>query len=137
MRYGLPTALLASAALALAGCSSTATTTSSSSGASASSAVLTTSTTPAPTGPVLDVTIANGKATPANAPVAAHVGQTITVHVTSDAADELHVHSTPDKEFAISPKANQTFTFTINAPGKVEVELHHLDQTVATIDVTP
>jgi hypothetical protein len=67
----------------------------------------------------------------------AHVGQPITVHVNSDATDELHVHSTPDKEFAISPTANQTFNFTIDSPGKIEVELHHLDQTVVTIDVTP
>jgi hypothetical protein len=47
------------------------------------------------------------------------------------------VHSTPDHEFAIAAAPNQTFTFTVNEPGKVEVELHHLDQTVATIDVTP
>ena len=44
--------------------------------------------------------------------------------MTSDAADELHVHSTPDHEFAIAAAPNQTFT-TINEPGKVAVELHH------------
>ena len=86
---------------------------------------------------MLMVTIAGGKATPTNAALSARVGQPITVHVTSDADDELHVHSTPDHEFAIAAAPNQTFTFTINDPGKVEVELHHLDQTVATIDVTP
>ena len=75
--------------------------------------------------------------TPTGAALQAHVGQPVTVHVTSDAADELHVHSTPDHEFAIAAAPNQTFTFTINTPGKAEVELHHLDQTVATLDVTP
>ena len=86
-------------------------------------------------GPVLDITIANGKVTPTNATLQAKVGQTITVHVTSDAEDELHVHSTPDQEFAIAAAPNQTFTFTIKTPGSVEVELHHLDRVVATIQV--
>lgn len=98
---------------------------------------MSTSTAATAAGPALDVIIASGKATPANAAVSAKVGQPITVHVTSDATDELHVHSTPDHEFAIAAAPNQTFTFTVNEPGKVEVELHHLDETVATIDVTP
>ena len=128
MRYGVLPAILASAAFAAAGCSNTATTTSSSPSTSAS---------PSTAAVVLDVTIAKGQATPANTTLHAHVGQPITVHVTSDAADELHVHSTPDHEFAISATPNQAFNFTIDSPGKVEVELHHLDQTVATIDVAP
>jgi hypothetical protein len=136
MRYGVLTAILTVAAATAVGCSHTSTTASTATSVTASSAASATSTSPA-TGPVLEVTIASGKATPANAAVPAHVGQPITVHVTSDAADELHVHSTPDHEFAIAAAPNQTFTFTVNEPGKVEVELHHLDQTVATIDVTP
>ncbi len=139
MRYGVLTAILTVAAAAAVGCSDTSTTSSTAGSATASSAIAAsaTSTSSAPAGPVLEVTIASGKATPANAAVLAKVGQPITVHVTSDAADELHVHSTPDHEFAIAAAPNQTFTFTVNEPGKVGVELHHLDQTVATIDVTP
>lgn len=88
-------------------------------------------------GPVLDVTIAKGQVTPTNATLQAKVGQPITVHVTSDATDELHVHSSPDKEFEIAAAPNQTFTFTVNVPGSVDVELHHLDKTVVTIQVQP
>lgn len=139
MRHGVLTAIMTLAAATAVGCSNTATTstTPSSTTATSTTASAAGTTSSAPTGPVLDVTIAAGKATPANSALSAHVGQPITVHVSSDAADELHVHSTPDQEFAIAAAPNQTFTFTINNPGKVEVELHHLDQTVATIDVTP
>lgn len=43
----------------------------------------------------------------------------------------------PDREFAVASKPNQTFTFTIDNPGKIGIELHHLDKTVATVEVTP
>ena len=45
------------------------------------------------------------------------------------------MHSVPDHEFEVEAKPDQTFTFTIDVPGQVEVELHKLDRTVATISV--
>jgi hypothetical protein len=91
------------------------------------------------TGPGLsiDVTIAHGQVTPANATLQATVRQPITLHVTSDAVDELHVHSVPDHKFEVAAAANQTFQFSVEVPGSVDVELHHLDRTVATIHVNP
>ena len=83
------------------------------------------------------VTITHGEVTPANATLQATAHQPITLHVTSDAADELHVHSVPDHKFQVAVAANQTFQFTIDVPGNVDVELHHLDRTVATIQVRP
>jgi hypothetical protein len=83
------------------------------------------------------VTIAHGQVTPANVVLRATVRQPITLHVTSDAADELHVHSVPDHKFEVAAAANQTFEFTVDVPGNVDVELHHLDRTVATIQVRP
>ena len=83
----------------------------------------------------VNVTIAHGEVTPANATLQATVHQPITLHVTSDAADELHVHSVPDHKFQVAVAANQTFQFTVDVPGNVDVELHHLDRTVATIQV--
>jgi hypothetical protein len=85
----------------------------------------------------VDVTIANGQVTPANVTLQATVRQPITLHVTSDAADELHVHSVPDHKFEVAAAANQTFQFSVDVPGNVDVELHHLDRTVATIQVRP
>lgn len=86
---------------------------------------------------VIDVTIAHGQVTPANATLQAKVRQQITLHVTSDATDELHVHSTPDHKFPIAAAPNQTFEFAVDVPGNVAVELHHLDRTIATIQVQP
>lgn len=91
---------------------------------------------PAP-GPTVDVTIAKGQVTPTNATLQAKVKQPITLRVTSDAADELHVHSTPDHKFQVAAAPNQTFQFSVDVPGNVEVELHHLDRTIATIHVQP
>jgi hypothetical protein len=85
----------------------------------------------------IDITIAHGQVTPANATLQATVRQPITLHVTSDATDELHVHSVPDHKFEVVAAANQTFQFSVDVPGSVEVELHHLDRTVATIHVHP
>ena len=86
---------------------------------------------------VVDVTIAKGQVTPTNATVGAKVGQPITLRVTSDATDELHVHSSPDHKFEVAAAPNQTFQFKADVPGNVEVELHHLDRTIVTIQVQP
>lgn len=86
---------------------------------------------------VIDVTIANGQVTPTNATLQAKVRQPITLHVTSDATDELHVHSTPDHKFQVAAAPHQTFEFAVEVPGNVAVELHHLDRTIATIQVQP
>ena len=88
-------------------------------------------------GLTIDITIAHGQVTPANATLQATVRQPITLHVNSDVADELHVHSVPDHKFEVTAAANQTFEFTVDVPGNVDVELHHLDRTVATIQVRP
>ncbi|OBI12815.1 hypothetical protein [Mycobacterium sp. E2497] len=92
---------------------------------------------PPPAGLDVYITIANGQVTPTNAALQARVKQPITLHVTSDAADELHVHSTPDHKFPVAVAANQTFQFSVDVPGNVEVELHHLNRTIATIQVQP
>jgi heme/copper-type cytochrome/quinol oxidase subunit 2 len=86
-------------------------------------------------GLVVNVTIANGQVTPTNATLQANVREPITFRVTSDASDELHVHSVPDHKFAVAAAPNQTFEFSVDVPGKVDVELHHLNRTVATIQV--
>ena len=92
---------------------------------------------PTGAGLVVDITIAKGQVTPSNATLQATVAEPITLRVTSDAADELHVHSVPDHKFQVAAAANQTFQFSVDVPGNVDIELHHLDRTVATIQVRP
>lgn len=89
----------------------------------------------APARVTVDVTIANGRVTPTNDQVDARVGEPIVIRVNSDAADELHVHSNPEHSFPVEAKAGQQFQFTVDVPGKVDVELHDLNKTVATIAV--
>jgi hypothetical protein len=73
--------------------------------------------------------------TPTNKPLTASVGQPIVFRVNSDVADQLHVHSQPEHDFTVAPGQGQQFEFTVRVPGTVEVELHELNRTIATIQV--
>jgi len=84
---------------------------------------------------VFRVVIKDGTVTPTNDQFEAAVGQPIIFQIDSDVADELHVHSNPEHSFPIEAKPNQMFQFTVDVPGKVDVELHELNKTVATITV--
>lgn len=90
-----------------------------------------------PAGLVVDITIADGTAAPTNAELQGRVGEPITLRVSSDATDELHVHAIPERTFTVEPRAGQSFQFSVEVPGRVEVELHDLRRTVVTIQVQP
>ncbi len=90
---------------------------------------------PPPEQLVIDVTIKGGKVTPTNDQLQAGVGEPIVVRVDSDATDELHVHSTPEHSFDVGIGPAQSFQFTVSVPGRVDVELHELHATIATIQV--
>ncbi|AQA03454.1 hypothetical protein BVC93_14720 [Mycobacterium sp. MS1601] len=118
------------ALLALAGCSSAPTVPQAPQSVSTTAAA-------AELGPVLDITIAGATVTPTNAELEARVGMPITLNVTSDVADELHVHAVPERTFAVEPAAGQSFQFTVDVPGRVDVELHEAHRTVVSIQVRP
>jgi hypothetical protein len=84
---------------------------------------------------VIDVTIKDGKVTPTNEQLQSGVNEQIVVRVNSDAADDLHVRSTPEHSFDVEAKPMQSFQFSVSVPGKVDVELHKLNKTIATIQV--
>ena len=84
---------------------------------------------------VVNVTIKGGEVTPTNEQLQANVGDPIVVRVDSDAADQLHVLSDPQHTFDISPRAGQSFQFTVAAPGKFDVTLRDARQTIASISV--
>jgi ABC-type glycerol-3-phosphate transport system substrate-binding protein len=84
---------------------------------------------------VIEVTIKGGTVTPTNEQLQSAVNEQIVIRVNSDVADELHVHSTPEHTFKIEAKPAQSFQFTVDVPGKVDVELHQLKTTIATITV--
>ncbi|OZD78673.1 hypothetical protein CH260_02350 [Rhodococcus sp. 05-2256-B2] len=85
----------------------------------------------------MNLSIDGGTVEPTNQRLDASVGQTISMLITSDITDELHVHSVPEHTFEIEPGKDQLFTFTVDVPGQVDIELHHSDRTVATLVVRP
>jgi PBP1b-binding outer membrane lipoprotein LpoB len=89
----------------------------------------------APTRLIIDVQIKGSDVTPTNQQLQAALKEQIVIRVNSDVADELHVHSTPDHTFNVDAKPMQSFQFSVDVPGKVDVELHHLNKTIATITV--
>lgn len=84
-------------------------------------------------GLVIDVKIEAGEVSPTNERLQGKVGEPIVIQVDSDAADELHVHAVPDHTFAVEPRPGQSFEFTTDVPGNVEIELHDLNRTIATV----
>ena len=85
----------------------------------------------------MNLSIVGDTVEPTNQRLDASVGQSISMSIPSDVADELHVHSVPEHTFEIEPGKDQLFTFTVDVPGQVDVELHHSDRTVATLVVRP
>lgn len=88
-----------------------------------------------PTRLVIDVTIKGGEVTPTNAQYQSAAKELIVVRINSDVADQLHVHSSPEHTFNVEPKSGQSFQFTVDVPGKVDIELHELKKTIATVTV--
>ena len=105
------------AALVVAGCGSGATAgnTSASAGPSTGSG-----------GANVGVTIADGKVAPdPSRKVEVAAGDRVHLRVTSDHADEVHVHGY-DIEKEVSAGGTVTIDFTADIPGQFEVEVHHM-----------
>jgi ABC-type uncharacterized transport system auxiliary subunit len=86
---------------------------------------------------VVTIVIKDGKVTPQGKRVEVTVGQPVTLRVTADTDDEIHVHSEPEHEYEVAPGPAKDFTFVIDTPGQVAVELHHLEVTMVQLVVRP
>lgn len=84
---------------------------------------------------IVDIAIKGGKVTPQGDRVDAKVGQTITLRISSDSAEEIHVHSDPEHTYDVKPGAAIEESFTIDTPGQVAVEAHELDATIVQLVV--
>ncbi|OBI82395.1 hypothetical protein [Mycobacterium sp. E740] len=89
----------------------------------------------APDQVVIDVSVTGDQVAPVNEQLQAKVKQPIVINISSDHDDELHVHSNPEHTFPVKAGPRQTFQFTVDVPGRVDVELHHAEKTIATIAV--
>lgn len=64
------------------------------------------------------------------------VGETVTIEVTSDTADELHVHGY-NKTVALTPGEPATLEFEAGIAGVWEIELHDSGNLLTELRVTP
>ena len=81
------------------------------------------------------ITIKDGKVMPRGERVEVRKGQKITLVVTSDADEEIHVHSDPEHTYQVKAGGSIEKSFTIDTPGQVAVEAHHLDATIVQLVV--
>ena len=65
---------------------------------------------------------------------AVRVGETVTIRITSDTADEVHVH-TYDETVRLEPGVPAEVTFVANIPGVFEVELHKRGREILKLEV--
>lgn len=84
----------------------------------------------------VEVTLEDGAATPSGDTVTVRSGQPVELVVTSDRADEIHVHSDPEQEFEVEAgSTDEVFLFTLDTPGTYEVESHELGLVIVRVQV--
>ncbi len=88
-------------------------------------------------GTVVEIAIEDGRVTPQGERVEVEAGTPVTLAVTSDADEEIHVHSDPEHTYQVGPGDSIEKTFTLDTPGQVAVEAHHLDVTIVQLVVRP
>lgn len=71
---------------------------------------------------LIDITIKGGKITPKPGVVSMPLGEKVTIQVTSDVAEELHLHGY-DESVELVPGETGKVTFTADIPGVFEAEL--------------
>jgi heme/copper-type cytochrome/quinol oxidase subunit 2 len=116
--------------IAISGCGasdpSTSSTTSTSGATTTSAIGGTPSSTPAPpaTGTLVEITVAGGQVAGGVQRVDVHLGDNVTIRITSDIAEELHIHGY-DLKRELTPGAPAELSFTADIPGVFEAELEH------------
>ncbi|WP_229054861.1 hypothetical protein [Aeromicrobium sp. Leaf350] len=85
----------------------------------------------------VEITITEDGTTPTGDRVDVGVGEPVTLVVTSEVTDEVHVHSDPEVSIDVAPGETVERTFTIDRPGQVAVESHESGATILQLVVQP
>lgn len=93
-------------------------------------------TSPAPDTTLVTASVAGKNVTAPSREVTVKVGTRVRVEITSDVADEVHVH-TYDLRENVVPGCPSAIEFVANIPGTVEVELEKAHVHVVEIKATP
>jgi len=88
-----------------------------------------------PSGDSIQIQIDGGDISPKGDRVETKTGDVITLQIDSDRAGELHVHSTPEQEFAFEI-GKSTIELTIDSPGIVDVEDHETGVVILQLEVS-
>ena len=83
----------------------------------------------------IEVTFTHGKAGGDTGRVPVALGTSVSLVVTSDVADEVHLHGY-DIEKELSPGQPATLQFTADVAGVFEVELHHAGTVLLRLQVS-
>ena len=84
---------------------------------------------------VIDVTFSGSTVTPNGDRVDVAVGQKVEFVVKADAAGEIHVHSTPEKELEYNAGTTELTVGPFDTPGLIAVESHALNKTIVQLQV--
>jgi hypothetical protein len=130
----LPAALVAPAlalVVTVAGCAGT---TPPASGSSGSSSAAASSGTANPSGRRIEVQVTGGRVSGDTGRVRVAAGERVTLVVTSDTADGVHVHGY-DLAAGLSPGEPAEIAFDATVPGIFEVELHEVGTLLLSLQV--
>jgi len=129
--------LLLTAVVALSGCAGrapAATGSSSGGGSSSGSGSSAAAGATSPAARTITVTVTHGKAHGDTGRIPVPLGTPVRLVVTSDTADEVHLHGY-DIEEELAPGKPTTLTLVANVPGVFEVELHELNIVIVHLQV--
>ncbi len=87
-----------------------------------------------PEGTAVEVAYAGGEVSGDTGRVEVGVGEPVRLTVTSDVVEEVHVHG-PDLYVDLVPGQPATSTFSFDAPGVYEVELHDAGTVLTRVQV--
>lgn len=118
---------------AIGGGATSSSTTATSAGASSTDGE-TTTTTAAAGATVIEVTVSGGRPEGGVRTESVELGEQVELRVTSDEADEIHVHGY-DLYADLAPGEPTALTFTADIPGQFEVELHGTGTALLTLQV--
>ncbi|MDK3258190.1 hypothetical protein [Blastococcus capsensis] len=123
--------------LALAGCAGT-TASAGQEAATTSPVVTATTAAPEPAGPTgqrIEVQVAGGEVSGDTGRVPVPLGELVTVVVTGDVADELHLHGY-DRTADLVPGQPAELSFDATIPGVFQLELHEAGTVLLTLQVS-
>ena len=82
----------------------------------------------------INVTFKGDTVTPQGKSLEIKAGKPLKLHITADEPGEIHVHSSPEQEIEYSAGTTDK-TITIDQPGVVDVESHHLEKLIFQLEV--